>query len=1024
MYKQQYPWQFWATVIRDGDRYGLLLKRRDAEHGIIECAYFYRSDHTGLAPGAQILKLLRDPARQTKAIAIHGKNVAQVLVFDLLCACAEAARKRPSATQLPLADVKQALWGTKGRAPIAADRLTTRIRELWDVAPSSDEYCLRNFLGGVDSFRKAVLWKVDAADEIVLHAAFGVIDFSELCSDADLIYLKSARSVLRADADVPARWFRREGPLAKDFTKGMVADQGRWLQQLDDQVHRNALSLLIGPAASGKTVLVRALMMLRIDAGEANIFHFDYGQYDSFEPEPLLHEIHAVNGLVVIENIHLERHLTRLVQGLRPIAKESATRSPLAILMTGCSTNVAQTEVLADVPVLELPSFEHADNIIGQYLGQHPGLPQPDKVRSALKHAAGRNYWFLSYALEGLRHGGLPSDPTGLVESGVKSELQALGRRDPRIPKVLVALSPLAMVELHTEEAYLRRRFGFDEAVLTELVDRGLVTELVLADDRRLFGLPHQSIAKAYWRFGTRYRDLLDCGEASDFICDYACSSTTNGLVAARRSRVTNRLAAEGKLLTAIRADRTVDGIGAVDGWNVGATPTGLASILAERIVCQYSLPLVGYLLWRIKSDNATLASLVEESVDWRALAARLVAEPLPDVARMFAHTGLGAMLGPVWDRLDVAALADRCCGSATEFLAMLYTLSICDSCRCERFLRAASTERLKTRLIEWDKADAVEAVDVICRSDHETGARLLDALDPQGIFDMVAGVENPVSVRCLLTGMRQVSPEKARAAADLLVDISETQLGLWIRQPLGLVELASYMSILGSTAGRALFQRCEAARIGESLVREGDAGRIGSCLRVLRLVDKRFARDLLRGISEAALQELCQKQRSAAGAFACVAEVMAIQKTLGRSLLKAVYLEMTGNDLTLCLDKVRESDLCDARVAMKTLWLEDRAAAERLMGHCAGDSPKKWLAEVAAKKMRCHDNADWAFTQERMPSVPSWINVGEYCRAFPHSRFRSCSTCKLNGLEGGPVRGRWVSVAAMPLYDTSPWSE
>jgi len=159
------------------------------------------------------------------------------------------------------------------------------------------------------------------------------------------------------------------------------------------------------------------------------------------------------------------------------------------------------------------------------------------------------------------------------LEVGVNRELQRLeysteGSDGPSqlFPEILLALAPLYMNEVLTEESFLRDELHFnrdDFQALEDLVELGEIKTQRTQDGFVFYGLHHSTQAEAYWNYGTIYRNRRNMPEYEDFIYRYASFGPPNGIEAIHKigkdelRRIVKRLDTNDKLLSLIKNSRT-----------------------------------------------------------------------------------------------------------------------------------------------------------------------------------------------------------------------------------------------------------------------------------------------------------------------------------------------------------------------------------------------------------------------------------------------------------------------------------
>ncbi|MFC1794881.1 hypothetical protein ACFL3Q_15000, partial [Planctomycetota bacterium] len=353
-------------------------------------------------------------------------------------------------------------------------------------------------------------------------------------------YFEPIEDILRMDMPSeglfkdPA-WFRPSGPLAIDFQHRRVHINKEKVADLKEHVLNHQISMLESPAATGKTVLVRSLAFEPYEDKKSEIFHFDCASKRDFSPTELADEIGSTEGIFIIENMHLEpRKVSPLFSKLQNLTNRHILFTSRPLFR---KREYLSTDDLREIHFFPQPKlFEDADKIIDLYFSGVLEHPLSSEKRNKVKKNTSGNYKMLGYALEGCVQKKGKGEPEKWLEVGVNRELQRLeyvieGTDGPNsiFPEIVLALSPLYMNEVLTEESFLRDELHFDKddlKALSILVELGEVTSQKTQDGYVFYGLPHSVQAKAYWEYGLTYRNRKALPEYEEFIHKYAVSDT------------------------------------------------------------------------------------------------------------------------------------------------------------------------------------------------------------------------------------------------------------------------------------------------------------------------------------------------------------------------------------------------------------------------------------------------------------------------------------------------------------------
>jgi hypothetical protein len=500
--------QFRIFAVKDGDVYGLLVKRQLTNDQPEEQRYFWFRDADGLAP-TQEIKLACEQCHELSN-SVYEKRLIKELVDY-------ASILDQTGNLTPVKSVAGKYYDAKGYQGL--------VNHFFERVDSH----LGKFFVDADTFKTAVLAKVRGKDEIVSRAVeFGVRSPHNI-PQGDLYYLKPIEHVLMAGTNEPPKWFRKQGPIAVDFDDGRVYRRAELLDGLKNLVLSNQFSILDGISATGKTVLVRQLGYELRKEKELVIYYFDCALDRDFERSKLVREINIAKGLIILENIHLE---TQKFQRVVACIETDAHRHVL--LTARPSFRQVEDEkdtLLSTISTLELEPFNQVDRILEHYASHYPGLAWTLEDRESINRVSRKSFWLLAYALEGYVRANGEGDPMNWLVHGVHSDLTELEKLDPSYPEVLVSLSPLYRSEVLMEEFYLTKVLGFSQTTLSQLVYRD---EITVQRDRKegyvFYGLPHSALAEAYWEHGKIYRRRRGLPEYREYIYEYARSNVPNGL--------------------------------------------------------------------------------------------------------------------------------------------------------------------------------------------------------------------------------------------------------------------------------------------------------------------------------------------------------------------------------------------------------------------------------------------------------------------------------------------------------------
>jgi len=265
---------FRIDAVISGMRFGMLIgKETGRSHGVT-WAYFYSLDSNGLPPSEEVIRLCRD-----QLYPLRPSNDEKV-VLSLLKNCAEYCAQEVYA---PVAIPESKVWCGKGE-------YSRIVQRLFDATRQSD---LAVFIGSYGKYKANILDRDYKTGELIVRAREFLTLRPDEIMPKEPKYIIHARQLLRiGQRDLSPVWFRRAGPLGVDFDNGTVLVCKERLDELTNTVLSNPFSLLCGPPASGKTVLVRHLAHV-LCQDNPRVYYFRYRDFDIDE---LAHVINCTRG--------------------------------------------------------------------------------------------------------------------------------------------------------------------------------------------------------------------------------------------------------------------------------------------------------------------------------------------------------------------------------------------------------------------------------------------------------------------------------------------------------------------------------------------------------------------------------------------------------------------------------------------------------------------------------------------------------------------------------------------------------
>ena len=393
---------------------------------------------------------------------------------------------------------------------------------------------------------------------------------------------------IRARRENSGSWFRESGPLAVDFDAGCIFLPSEPCEQLHLTVMKHQVSLLLGPRACGKTVLARHLAYMLYRDSYGSLYQFDCALNREYDPAALCRFIEYTGGFFLLEDMHLSpaslRVLCSVLKGIR------FNGAVLLTLRTPARRD-QQWDSLDDLPSVIVRPFEWARRIVDSFAkaSARPEVFASPHVQEGVLCVSEGDYHLLGQALKGCESSGGKGDPLSWIRGAIQERLRRVEDAYADGPRALLGIAGLYQTEVMTAEGFLTEHVGVARNSLVGLWRLGEIIR-VNRHDHFLYGLPHSSLARAYWAHGPAY--WADRPKYENLLCDYAEEKTPNGLEAVvaaptkTKAQVLDALRTNGTLASVIDRERSFD---AITSW-IKLNPPGyhyvppLLGVLAKKI--------------------------------------------------------------------------------------------------------------------------------------------------------------------------------------------------------------------------------------------------------------------------------------------------------------------------------------------------------------------------------------------------------------------------------------------------------
>jgi len=782
--------KFKVFAVKDGGAYGLLVKRQISVDQPEEERYFWFRDGEGLAPTLEIIQAC-DQCHELYH-SVYEKRLIKELVNY-------ASTVGQTGNQRPVKSIGGKYYDTKGYQGLV-DHFFERV-----------DSQLRDFFVDADTFKVAVLAKIRGQEKIVGRAVeFGVLSPHSV-TISGLDYVKPIDVVLEVGSNEQPQWFRKRGPIAVDFDDNRIYRRTKLMEDLKKLVLNNSFSMLEGIGATGKTTIVRQFGYELRKEEQVAVYHFDCDLDRDFDKNKLIKEINSTKGVIILENIHLK---TQRYQRVYACIEPDPNRHVL--FTTRPSFRERETKkdrLLSVVKKIELKPFDEVDAIIEHYSSHYPELSWSEKVRKSIKDVSKESFWLLAYALKGYVDSQGKDEPKTWLEGGVRDDLEELEKLEPSFPEVLVALSPLYLNEVLTDETYLTTVLGFDQRVLNELVYCGEITKQKIHNQHVFYGLPHSALASAYWEYGKTYRKRRKLQEYEKFIYKYAVSSDVrNGLEAVvkigedTRERLFERLTYENEMKTVIKAEHSMEAIEdwlwiVYEGFTCCEITDDILAVLAEKIHDHIGLG---------DADDSCggifeLCYLLQDFY-----------EHFPGTTRICAHTQAAERL---WDLLDHQKLANQLSRRKDVHNATDFIVSSIGFLGKREFCALLNLDEIASNLREAKRVlDICLLVWSIYQANDEVGKRLLRLLDIKQLAEKSNRPENILYAGACIDIICEID-QKASLEFSQFMDLRSLAKTLSRRASEFLFDVVNCISS-SSTLSREVFNLLYFGRLANGLIR------------------------------------------------------------------------------------------------------------------------------------------------------------------------------------------------------------
>ena len=366
-------------------------------------------------------------------------------------------------------------------------------------------------------------------DSIDAAGAYGLLALAIIAFFAAILQLKKsaeidpgyrAEKVLHKEAQKPVK---AGGPYWWNFVHKEFVEHPKSVEIID-QVRKQPLHLIMGPRASGKTVLLRSLAYSLARKRRSRVYMLDCAICSSQEIEAFaekallpLHDHKRIT--IIIDNVQHEqeacgRVLERYIEaGLRKLRIILASR-PLSHQRRVTPLGLQQLQENPEQTTEIFPEDISAEIIHAHFEKSHHEYQEPPNTAGDPFDGFRKDLWILHYALDSYR----PSyEVSGIQIDDLYDKIAIqLRQLPPGQAEILLAVAlvhafglnkqedPVATLELGIEEAFLTddtEGLGLDAQLIESLVVAGNLVRKpirVYGRERHLLMLEHQSVAELF----------------------------------------------------------------------------------------------------------------------------------------------------------------------------------------------------------------------------------------------------------------------------------------------------------------------------------------------------------------------------------------------------------------------------------------------------------------------------------------------------------------------------------------------
>ena len=736
-------------------------------------------------------------------------------------------------------------------------------------------------------------------------------------------------------------FFRKTGPTFADIEEKRVYVREE-INLITDSLEKNGAVLLVGDAATGKTVITRTIAHAAMKKGW-KVFFVEI-KTNSIDFGLLSEDIAKINNvesetLLIIEDVHLEpMHMNSFLSsrhsGWPKLLITTRTTEPQ---LHGESINNFKI-----LPQIKLENYSPTQKIIELYFDSkkkdHWKLSK--QLKADILEYSQNNLWVLAYALRSLSETNGKSIQKESVLKQVERDLQSVSLLPLTMPDlqkklftpILLSLSVLSRYEIPTDPRFLanwiddttEREIDYVLSVLKEICE----VTISYKNGFPLYSLPHSVLATLYYEYGENskyYRLVKD----ENFFCEYATfDDSINSLQMFRRNLLsivpeiqTEMFALElirhsnimrlGKKISQItELSVVVDCIRKIFEVNKTAGKNLLASIdyVQLGLIISQSKKLwdAGLCIRTVFENSETEGRQLFSHIDINRLCNSIAnSKNIDDVGGCIFHIFIAdeTVGRQVWENIDVVMLGKN--------ISQSTDLSAIGQCINNIYKANENAGKLLWENIDINMLgqtvshstnffDAAQCIYMVFQTDKDKGEQILEQVDIKRLSN---NISNSAEILDVGNCIERIHSASETASQNLLDNIDIVKFSQTISQCRNLYDVWFFIKQLyeiNENACKQLLDLIDITNLAETISQNWDLRGLGRCVNIIFKANKQIGKKLWDNIDVTYLAET-------------ISLSMELNRIGGVTLFSTTPMEKAGE----CISNILKAD----KFAGEQLW-------------------------------------------------------------------------------------------------------